>query len=441
MSTIEDLLSSAERIAHFGVQSGRITDTRLLAAISDARTAKANNGLTSGGPEAVALASAVQEAARMISPTTVAELSRGWNPFATPPTAPAPVARNLATWATLVGTVVLVFAAGYYTLWHKRATDLMTFVVDEAVKEQEDAVMDMMLPMLAQLPAVGDETRAAASEPGRNPLQVAMLLKDVERIQEMQRSISFFENRFDSLYRDRIILWGQLLDVRDWIWKPQEEDLNEDSTTLAGAASAQPTAKSIEGAATPQDNGPVQDKQDIFPVACGTPGALDIKDAGAQVFEVLQAANLLSGIDDLRSCLMTVIDVEPLTEDNLQQVRLDLYGFDHALSVVGSWLLPAIYGALGALIYYMRQFLDPLRQDPPFERVVIRVSLGAFAGITVGWFFTPTTVAQGFQIPDVGMAMLTFAFILGFSIEVFFGFLERLVNLSNDGIARLGKPS
>jgi hypothetical protein len=418
MAAIDDLLASAERIAHFGVQSGRISDTRLLVAIGDAQAAKAANQLTSGGKEATALAAAVQDAARLISPTTVAELSRGWDPFATPPVAPGPTKRSPAKWATLVGMVMLVFAAGYYTLWHKRATALLTFAVDEAVNAQNDAVHDMVLPMLAQLtqdPAAGTDT---------SPIEGAILLKHVDRIQDIQHSIDLFESRFDSLYRDRIILWGQALDLADAVWPSDAEGA---SATPPGAANAQDADGAGEASAS------IQAKIDLIADACGAPEA----DEAAR----LQMASFLAGFNELRTCAMRAMEVEPLTGDQLLRVRMQLFGFDHAMSVIGSWLLPAIYGALGALIYYMRQFLDPLRQDPPFERVLMRVSLGAFAGITVGWFFTPTTASQGFQFPDVGMATLTFAFILGFSIEVFFGFLERLVNLANDGISRLGKPS
>ena len=323
--------------------------------------------------------------------------------------------------------MLLVFAAGYYTLWHKRATDLMTFVVDETVAKQETAVLDMMLPLLSRLPASGGTETLAADAGGtaslgqEDALTIAMLLKDAAEIEGLQRSIAFFEGRFNALYQDRIIFWGQALDARDAIWGEPDPEAIPGPEAPALAANARP-ATDVQGA----------DKTAVFADLC------DMNDSRPSDF--IQTAAVLSDMKDSRRCLLTAIGVTPWSDSEFTTVRTKLYSFDHALNIVGSWLLPAIYGALGALIYYMRQFLDPLRPDPPFERVVVRVALGAFAGITVGWFFTPTTAAQGFQFPDVGMAMLTFAFVLGFSIEVFFGFLERLVNLSNEGVARLGKP-
>ena len=81
MATIDDLLANADRIMTFGLQSGRITDTRLLGAIEAAAKAKAAGVLTAGSPEAMALAAAVQDAIKSISPVTLADLNRGWNSF------------------------------------------------------------------------------------------------------------------------------------------------------------------------------------------------------------------------------------------------------------------------------------------------------------------------------------------------------------------------
>jgi uncharacterized membrane protein YczE len=82
--------------------------------------------------------------------------------------------------------------------------------------------------------------------------------------------------------------------------------------------------------------------------------------------------------------------------------------------------------------------VNQLRRNPTASRVTMRVGLGALAGILLAWFWTTTTVEEGLTIPDVGLGTLAFAFLLGFSIEVFFGLLDRFVVLANQAVQRLG---
>ena len=453
MTSIADLLDNADRIARFGIQSGRITDTKLLDAIERAKAANATGALTADSPEAGILAVAMQDGARQIAPTSVADLSRGYDPFANPPTKPEPKSGSWARALTLACTLLLVFTAGYYTLWHKRATDLMSFAIDEAVRKQDGAVLDVVLPMLVQPPAAKPDiaqTAAAvtsavtAGAPAvetttvvapEETLRTAVLLRDADEIREMQQSIDYFGDRFGSLYRDRVIGYGQLLDLKGWLLGETEE--RQELPALPKLPSLLRPANAAAGA-QPKATGELtnEEKEALFEQACASADRL--RAGGAETYRDL--AGELFGYAAMKGCVLHAMGIAPMDAVSLKQIRIQLFEFDHALSIVGLWLLPAIYGALGALVYYMRQFLDPLRPDPSLPRVVVRVALGAFAGITVGWFFTPTTAAQGFSFPDVGMATLTFAFLLGFSIEVFFSFLERLVNLSNEGIARLGKP-
>jgi hypothetical protein len=94
-------------------------------------------------------------------------------------------------------------------------------------------------------------------------------------------------------------------------------------------------------------------------------------------------------------------------------------------TIWGEWFLPGLYGALGAVLYYMRRILDPNVPDPPLSRVLHRMFLGSFAGIIVTWFWAPDLKID--DAGSVGLTTFTLAFLVGFGIEVLFSLLDRLV--------------
>lgn len=104
----------------------------------------------------------------------------------------------------------------------------------------------------------------------------------------------------------------------------------------------------------------------------------------------------------------------------------NLFQLQIGIGFVGQWVLPALYGMLGASIFYMRRLLDPIIPDPSFMRITFRLLLGGFAGIIIVWFWTPSS-----QRPSQGeFATLTsfgIAFIVGYSTDVFFRALDRMV--------------
>lgn len=106
------------------------------------------------------------------------------------------------------------------------------------------------------------------------------------------------------------------------------------------------------------------------------------------------------------------------------------------LHVYEQWILPALFGALGSAIYFLRTVLNPLLRDPAPSLMIYRVALGAFAGIILAWFWTPIAGLAGGG--SVGLSLFGAAFLLGFSIDVFFALLDKLVTLSVGAIGRLG---
>jgi hypothetical protein len=116
--------------------------------------------------------------------------------------------------------------------------------------------------------------------------------------------------------------------------------------------------------------------------------------------------------------------------DSIVQLRYVLDG-------LGLWYLPALYGMLGAIIFHMRRFLDPNIPTPSWIRSTYRIFLGAFAGIIVVWFWVPAP-QKGSEQAFSTLSSFGVAFLVGFSIDIFFQVMDRLVTYVGQAI---GKPA
>lgn len=101
------------------------------------------------------------------------------------------------------------------------------------------------------------------------------------------------------------------------------------------------------------------------------------------------------------------------------------------------WVLPSLFGALGAVIFHLRAILDPLRPDPGPIRILHRVVLGALSGMVLAWFWIPETGA-GIDLSGIGFGLFALSFVFGFSLDVFFTMLDRFVVLANTAIGNIG---
>lgn len=108
-----------------------------------------------------------------------------------------------------------------------------------------------------------------------------------------------------------------------------------------------------------------------------------------------------------------------------------IYATRNKVQLLVSWLLPGLYGLLGACVFVMRDLLQRNGQSGADARIVdllsllLRVALGGLAGIIIGWFSLPTAQTASSSVIAVSSIPFGMAFLAGFSIESLFGLLDR----------------
>ncbi len=118
-----------------------------------------------------------------------------------------------------------------------------------------------------------------------------------------------------------------------------------------------------------------------------------------------------------------------------------IYATQLKVNMLVTWLLPGLYGLLGACVYLMRDMMI-LRRPAPDGPVLnhlsllLRIALGGLAGIIIGWFWVPTALGNGAATQPISSIPFGIAFLAGFSIETLFSMLDRLNKNVGDRDAR-----
>lgn len=125
--------------------------------------------------------------------------------------------------------------------------------------------------------------------------------------------------------------------------------------------------------------------------------------------------------------------------DYIAKRHTDLAKASVVLLSLSSYLLPLVYGWIGALAYTLRSLETEIRLVS-LRRVSkinygLRVTLGALAGLAIGWFLRPKDGALGdvdlpatiADLPISSISAVALAFVAGYSVDLLFAALDRIV--------------
>jgi hypothetical protein len=98
----------------------------------------------------------------------------------------------------------------------------------------------------------------------------------------------------------------------------------------------------------------------------------------------------------------------------------------HILALSG-YILPFLYGALGAFAFLLRKLSDPVARltyaHDTRVSYTLRLHVGALAGLAVGWFINSNSGNSGFG----ALSPLALAFAAGYASDLLFTALDKVV--------------
>lgn len=128
------------------------------------------------------------------------------------------------------------------------------------------------------------------------------------------------------------------------------------------------------------------------------------------------------------------------TPEQLFAATMARRGAESATTLLGSAILPLMYGLLGAGVFLLRGYLKDSHpslgdQWPRGATAFLRLGLGGIAGLAIGWFWIPKAGENPFQNTPFALA-----FLAGFSIELLFSLLDRILIALNPAAAPQQAP-
>lgn len=412
-SLLEELLADARRVAAYGQRTGRLADSNLFYALA-ATEAKAGT-VQWDDPAVISLQTALNRAVASIYPTTIADLrDDSWEPFSRRSVSSA------GQFAFVIFSLILMGFAAYWTVQYNQGTEIIRGV-QQLQKEDPRAAIGAIVRQLLRAKA---EARAVGT--------VAVILPDepyfglIDRLHSYDARFQFYAPQMQSFLRNNLLLHDRLGEA----WTGAANYLNQLSVVGPASAAASDQAAAIPSTPEYYPEYKACGIQDgAQPVLAGLKPYVASSDAGKMLTDYVKAAIDVLCVEGIRFMPFLLPDYDRFLQD-MQQ-------WSNAL---GLWYLPALYGALGATLFYMRRILDPTVPDPPLTRILHRLALGAFAGVIITWFWAPNReLAEGFT--SIGLTLFTVAFLIGFCVDVLFALLDRLVTVLMD-IAKGGpRPS
>jgi hypothetical protein len=410
-STIAKLLEDAERVALYGQRSGRLTDTKLAVAIQKAHQEQPE--LQWGSAAAVELQAALSEAIRVIEPVTLVDL-HDWNPFDGCGQTSMRQA-NVTRVGFVTVAVLLMLLCGYYTIWYKTATQLLTRIAETALEQQDIIKDDTFFSMISNKDGISEIDRKNITS-----LINTAIRQKYRKIQDIEENNKKNTEAYSKVNIYLVPTTPAYYYVRSMFVQPPPGS----PTEAYDCYPKRPQTEVQEYANRPSR--PTASRAEM----ATNPFKLDAEDAP----RMSELENLVSRGNRIIDSMKCIFGIQSAPQS---QFQINVSTLKTTIEVVGLWVLPGLYGALGAMMYFMRWFLNQMRPNPEFGRVVLRVSLSTFAGIAVGWFWSPA-LSDNLAPNEITLGVLAIAFLVGFSIDVFFALLDRMVIIANSSIKRLG---
>ncbi len=412
------------RVAAFGQRAGLLKDTKLVDAI---QAVKAEDDPDWSNPAVKRLQEALNAAAIMIRPVTIVDLKR-WDPFAE--RQQGFTRYDALRWVYVILAILMISVAIHYTQWLSRA-EAVVKIQDQNLAGQLDRMLQEINDSFltspdAAIEALSDTVGGPARDALREKLREAKILADARWA--AHREYNLINQRFYMLWD--VVLNGNLSAIR------------KDFDSFSARMKALPTVPPISVDPNPcrttatKMRAHVLEAQLAVATALATSGTTGVapKQTLSQAVDRMDTRVSEDRIGE--TTLRCLVNADRATSG----VSYDEAELKQKIETVGLWLLPALFGAFGAVVHHLRACWNRLRPDPRFGRAMLRIFLGAFGGISFGWFWSPGTDGDVLR-ETLPLGAFAVAFLIGYSIDIFFALLDKLVATMSGAIERIGSDA
>lgn len=415
---VERVVSDAEAVAEVGVNLGRFKDPgQLLDAVAAVRGAQAAG--TVAPAQIAALQSAMNQAVPAISPITLNDLRSGWRPFGR-----AAISKSKA--AILVALcIILLFLTGSFTLLYDRTVAHLNMMQEFQSSRVQEAAL-----RLYQFVKTNEEQVASGGALSRDTAMKEKLWEQLlyaYQIDRKLRSYGEITSYIDNVVNPYSIFSSYVYRTRELIEKKNKE---VPSDVERYSKSALPYVGQ-NGLDVLRDTSKVKVEMSSWKFSRDCP---DGSVSGVDNKNMMKSHCYIGRDLEEMSLLMSALGLS-YDPQSPQYFFTEIFKRQVDMIQLGNWTLPALYGTLGAVIFYLRRFLDPAYPNPSTTALVFRIVLGGFAGIVVVWIWAPPSGNFG-QLAFASIPSFGVAFLVGFSTEVFFQLLDRAVSKMQDALGK-----
>lgn len=392
---LHKLVDDASLVADVGIRLGRLKDATLLEALSDARMALATGSATPR--HVVSLQSAFSAAIVDLAPITFADLRGGWAPYAERAFGKRVLA-NLGTAVFFAGSILLAVLVAYMTLAYDRGRNLYATTIELQQARGAEQAIRLLGTMKKNQPEVIESLKSGKKDFlyeafAKALFDLKLANSHYEQYQPFAAAVLQDLNLFSILH--------------SWVPGAKFNPANPDASDEIASYIA-------------NYSDPKADRQALIRSSLVSETKKE-----ALKFEALDIHGLmrayLQDIDQFNQAIGVSFNLLTPYDYSFHLVRIR-----DALNLFGTWLLPSLYGMLGAVVFQMRRLLDPNLPNPSWLRFTFRVVLGGFAGVILVSLWLPPQ-SKLIQPEFATLTSFSAAFIVGFSTDVFFYWLDRVV--------------
>ena len=425
---VRDLIADAKLIASYGQRAGSFKDTSLFLAIT---AVERLDDKSFWRPELVDLQKSLNDSAGVVPFSILAALKGGWTPFK--------FSKKTAflTFVLVAFSISLMVVTAQLTYLYNKGLLIVAELESVNAQNPERRYGQLVRQLLAARTQIDNAVGVSAANGQANLTEEAyyQLDDDMHELDAKLLQVSFSVANFSD--EARFPIWGMRpVYCAAVFWTANLLKSTDFNLDLASPLRTCGIAyKSGEQAPSPSDQNTY-----VSDYYCGATDQ-DIVTNSVNSIKYLDEGNFKKISQEYTSGIYKLYCSRTISyfPHSVPPIKAYITATKEILSPYALWILPGLYGALGATMFHMRMILNPLVPNPPLARLVHRIALGSLAGMVLGWFFAPDTRFGG-EVMSIGFSTFSLAFLFGFSLDIFFTILDRFVSASVASINKLGQP-